>query len=88
MYRDWPFFQTLLSNMDMVLAKSSIAIASRYAELVPDAALRDAIFGRIRAEYDAVVGILLGDHGAHQRCWKAIRCWRAPSATASRISIR
>src|SRR5438046_9683592 len=27
MYREWPFFQTLLSNMDMVLAKSSIAIA-------------------------------------------------------------
>ena len=25
--RDWPFFQTLLSNMDMVLAKSDIAIA-------------------------------------------------------------
>ena len=36
LYRDWPFFRTLLSNMDMVLAKSSIAIASRYAELVPD----------------------------------------------------
>src|SRR5215470_17323863 len=36
-YRDWPFFRMLLSNMDMVLAKSSIAIASRYAELVPDA---------------------------------------------------
>ena len=37
MYREWPFFQTLLSNMDMVLAKSNIAIASRYAELVEDA---------------------------------------------------
>ena len=36
MYGEWPFFQTLLSNMDMVLAKSSIAIASRYAELVTD----------------------------------------------------
>jgi hypothetical protein len=40
LYREWPFFRTLLSNMDMVLAKSSIAIASRYAELVPDAVLR------------------------------------------------
>ena len=37
MYRDWPFFKTMLSNMDMVLAKSDIAIASRYAELVSDA---------------------------------------------------
>jgi len=34
MYRGWPFFQMLLSNMDMLLAKSDIAIASRYAELV------------------------------------------------------
>ena len=39
LYREWPFFRMLLSNMDMVLAKSSIAIASRYAELVPDATL-------------------------------------------------
>jgi phosphoenolpyruvate carboxylase len=50
MYREWPFFTTLLSNMDMVLAKSNMAIASRYADLVPDAALRDAIFSRLRAE--------------------------------------
>lgn len=63
MYRDWPFFRTQLSNMDMVLAKSSIAIASRYAELVPDEALRSRIFGRIRAEYEAVVEIVLGIMG-------------------------
>jgi phosphoenolpyruvate carboxylase len=31
MYRQWPFFRTLLSNMDMVLAKSDLALASRYA---------------------------------------------------------
>ncbi|HRM50335.1 MAG TPA: phosphoenolpyruvate carboxylase, partial [Alicycliphilus sp.] len=29
MYRQWPFFRTLLSNMDMVLAKSDLALASR-----------------------------------------------------------
>ena len=52
MHHEWPFFRTLLSDMDMVLAKSSLAIASRYAELVPDEALRVAIFGRIRAEYE------------------------------------
>jgi phosphoenolpyruvate carboxylase len=51
MYRNWPFFRTLLSNMDMVLAKSSLAIASRYAQLVGDVALRDAIFSRISAEW-------------------------------------
>jgi phosphoenolpyruvate carboxylase len=51
MNRRWPFFRTLLSNMDMVLAKSSLAIASRYAQLVPDVALRQAIFTRISREW-------------------------------------
>ena len=40
MYRQWPFFRTLLSNMDMVMAKSDLALASLYAELVSDARLR------------------------------------------------
>ncbi|OYX89909.1 MAG: phosphoenolpyruvate carboxylase [Rhizobiales bacterium 17-65-6] len=59
MYRDWPFFRTLLSNMDMVLSKSSLAVASRYAELVEDAALRQRIFSRITAEYETTVTRLL-----------------------------
>src|SRR3569832_784580 len=53
-YREWPFFRMLLSNMDMALAKSSIAIASRYAELVPDEELRKTIFGRMRGEWEFV----------------------------------
>jgi phosphoenolpyruvate carboxylase len=59
MYGEWSFFQTMLSNMDMVLAKSSIAIASRYAELVTDAPLRDAIFRRIRTEWQGSMDALL-----------------------------
>ena len=59
LYREWPFFRTLLSNMDMVLAKSSIAIASRYAELVPDVALRENIFERIRREWQSSIDRLL-----------------------------
>ncbi len=59
LYREWPFFRMLLSNMDMVLAKSSIAIASRYAELVPDPALREKIFGRIRREWHLAIETLL-----------------------------
>jgi phosphoenolpyruvate carboxylase len=59
LYREWPFFRMLLSNMDMVLAKSSIAIASRYAELVSDDALREKIFGRIRREWHASIEALL-----------------------------
>ena len=59
MYADWPFFRTQLSNMDMVLAKSSIAIASRYAALVEDEALRQKIFGRIRDEWQASIDAVL-----------------------------
>jgi phosphoenolpyruvate carboxylase len=59
MYRDWPFFRTLLSNMDMVLAKSNIAIASRYAELVSDKALREAIFPKLRSEWQNSMALLL-----------------------------
>lgn len=59
MHREWPFFRTLLSNMDMVLAKSSIAIASRYAELVADEKLRETIFGRIRREWHLAIETLL-----------------------------
>jgi phosphoenolpyruvate carboxylase len=63
MYREWPFFQTLLSNMDMVLAKSNIAIASRYAELVEDAELRESIFPRLRAEWQYAIEMLLAITG-------------------------
>jgi phosphoenolpyruvate carboxylase len=59
LYREWPFFRMLLSNMDMVLAKSSIAIASRYAELVPDVTLREKIFGRIKREWNLSIETLL-----------------------------
>ncbi|WP_226495319.1 phosphoenolpyruvate carboxylase [Ferribacterium limneticum] len=51
MVKSWPFFQSLLSNMDMVLAKTDLAIASRYAELVTDAGLRERIFNQIKAEW-------------------------------------
>ena len=52
MHATWPFFRTLLSTMDMVMAKADLVIASRYADLVSDRALRDDIFGRIRAEFE------------------------------------
>ena len=55
MVREWPFFRTLLSNMDMVLAKADLAMARRYSELVPDKALGQAIFGEIEAEWDRTV---------------------------------
>ena len=58
MVKEWPFFRTLLSNMDMVLAKSDLALASRYSELVTDAKLRKKIFTAIEAEWHRTVAAL------------------------------
>lgn len=55
----WPFLRTVLSNMDMVLAKSDLNVARRYAGLVPDPALRDRVFDRIVAEHERTVRVLL-----------------------------
>ncbi|MET7772813.1 phosphoenolpyruvate carboxylase [Nocardia sp. NPDC005366] len=51
LYRRWPFFRTVLSNLAQVMAKSDLDIAARYAELVVDETLRDNIFGMIRDEH-------------------------------------
>lgn len=58
MYRDWPFFRALLSNMDMVLAKTDLALASRYAELAPDRKLAERLFSRIETEWKRTVKAL------------------------------
>ncbi len=58
MYKEWPFFRTLLSNMDMALAKSDLALASRYSELVPDIRLRKKIFYAIELEWNKTVEAL------------------------------
>jgi phosphoenolpyruvate carboxylase len=67
MYKEWPFFATLLSNMDMVLAKTDLAIASRYAELVADVELRERIFKRIAGEHGNTLRCLESITGAHER---------------------
>ena len=64
MYKQWPFFKTLLSNMDMVMAKSDLALASRYSELVTDARLRKKIFTAIETEWHrtaAALALITGD---------------------------
>ncbi|QJD92370.1 phosphoenolpyruvate carboxylase [Duganella dendranthematis] len=67
MFKHWPLFATLLSNMDMVLAKTDLAIASRYAELVQDKELRDRIFKRITDEHANTLEILQSITGANER---------------------
>ena len=51
MYKEWPFFATMLDNAQMSLAKADMDIASRYATLVTDISLSQRIFGKIKAEY-------------------------------------
>ncbi|WP_370877005.1 phosphoenolpyruvate carboxylase [Acidovorax sp. A1169] len=67
MYRQWPFFRTLLSNMDMVLAKSDLALASRYSELVTDARLRKKVFSAIETEWHRTAEALTRITGDKQR---------------------
>jgi phosphoenolpyruvate carboxylase len=67
MFREWPFFATLLSNMDMVLSKTDLAVASRYAGLVADKKLRNAIFKRITEEHERTVACLSAITGAKER---------------------
>ena len=76
MGRQWPFFRTLLSNMDMVMAKSDLALARRYAELVDDSRLRKRVFAAIEAEWQRTTEALawitgqterLADNGALRR---------------------
>ena len=67
MLRQWPFFSTLLSNMDMVMAKSDLALASRYAELVDNTRLRKKILGMIEAEWHLTADALAAITGHKQR---------------------
>jgi len=58
MHARWPFFKSVISNMAMVLAKTDLAIASRYADLVPDRATRDKVFSTIAAEHRRTVELV------------------------------
>jgi phosphoenolpyruvate carboxylase len=52
MYRHWPFFRAMLSNVQMTLFKADMTIAREYAELVSDPALRERVYGLVRTEYE------------------------------------
>lgn len=55
MYREWPFFKTLLDNAQLIIAKADMGIARQYAGLVDDAALAGRVFAVIEAEYTRTV---------------------------------
>jgi len=52
MVKQWPFFCTLLSNLDMVLAKTDMDIAARYVDLVENKRLGKKIFAAVQAEFE------------------------------------
>jgi phosphoenolpyruvate carboxylase len=58
LYRRWPFFATVLSNMAQVMAKSDMGLAARYSELVEDEALRHRVFDKILAEHERTIAML------------------------------
>ncbi|ORA81749.1 phosphoenolpyruvate carboxylase [Mycobacterium malmoense] len=57
LYRRWPFFASVLSNMAQVLAKSDLGLAARYAELVPDESLRHRVFDKIVDEHRRTIAM-------------------------------
>jgi phosphoenolpyruvate carboxylase len=59
MHKTWPFFRMLVGTLEMVLSKTDMGIASRYAELVPDRALRESIFTRITDERSRTIDTVL-----------------------------
>lgn len=58
MYRQWPFFTTMLDNAQMSLAKADMDIAARYARLVGDQAMAQRIYGKIAGEFRRSVDII------------------------------
>jgi phosphoenolpyruvate carboxylase len=58
MAQEWPFFRTMVANLDMLLAKADLSVAARYRDLMPDRAAAHAIFARIEGEFAATVKAL------------------------------
>jgi phosphoenolpyruvate carboxylase len=66
LYEELPFFRTVVDNLEMTLAKSSLEVARGYLELVPDRALRDAMFGEIEREHALTVSSVLQASGVQR----------------------
>jgi phosphoenolpyruvate carboxylase len=59
LFAGWPFFRALVESLEMSLAKTSMGIAERYLELVPDDARATRVFARVREEHDRVRAAVL-----------------------------
>jgi phosphoenolpyruvate carboxylase len=87
LFAGWPFFRALVESLEMSLAKTSMGIAERYLELVPDDALATRVFTRIREEHDRVRAAVL-EIVETRSCWPASRCSSNRSGSAIPTSTR
>jgi phosphoenolpyruvate carboxylase len=66
LYREWPFFRSLVDNLEMTLAKSSLEIAEQYLALVPDACEPERIWAQLTSEHERAVATVLGIVGSDE----------------------
>ena len=66
MYRQWPFFRALLDNAEMSLLKADMDIAALYVALADDVEGADAMFARIKAEFDRTQALILSISGQRE----------------------
>jgi phosphoenolpyruvate carboxylase len=59
MYREWPFFQSTISNIEMTLAKADFQVARQYAARIDDRSLGRRIFGMLEDEFKRTCRVVL-----------------------------
>jgi phosphoenolpyruvate carboxylase len=66
LYREWPFFRSVVDNLEMTLAKSSLRIAEQYLALVPDECEPTRLWTQLVAEHERTVACVLAVVGSEE----------------------
>ncbi len=66
MYENFPFFRSLIDNLQMALAKADLIIAREYASMIKDEEIRTRIFGLIEQEYKLTSEMILKISGQQE----------------------